>query len=382
MKIAITTTDNREQHARYTLKDPYFGTAPEALLQGFARMPETEVHVISCTRRPMSSPEKLADNIWFHCLDAPRICWLPTAYQGCARVVRRALKVIKPDIVHGQGTERDCAVSAVFSKLPNVLTIHGNILELTRLFPEAHGLPGLIQGKLENVVLKRTGGVFCNSEYTESLVRPRTTRTWRVPNAIREMFFAPAKMDATPRKCTLLNVGIICERKRQWELLEMAHKLHEQGLRFEIQFVGNFPSNPYTAKFRERLNIAETAGYARHLGVKTSEALIECYDAADGMLHFPSEEAFGLVVAEALARGLKFFGPKIGGVGEICSGVADTELLEVNDWDGLAAALARWIRQGHPKSTNAAEIMRQRYHPLVVARRHLEIYREVLNKAP
>src|ERR1700728_4735733 len=127
MKIAFLTIDNREHHGKYSLPAPYFGTAPEALLQGFAGLPDLEVHVISCTRQSMASPEKLAPNIWFHSLFVPRIGWTSTQFQGCVRAVRRKLKVLRPDIVHGQGTERDCAVSAVFSRFPNVLTIHGNM---------------------------------------------------------------------------------------------------------------------------------------------------------------------------------------------------------------------------------------------------------------
>src|SRR5437899_5736932 len=134
MKIAIVTTDNRQNVRNYSLPAPYFGTAPEALLQGFAALPELEVHVLSCTQKPMKSPKKLADNISFHSLYVPKAGWMRTSYQGCIRAVRRKLKVIKPDIVHGQGTERECAISAVFSKFPNVVTIHGNMEELARLF--------------------------------------------------------------------------------------------------------------------------------------------------------------------------------------------------------------------------------------------------------
>ena len=380
MKVAVITTDNREHYRDYGAIPPFFGPAPEALLQGFAGLPELEVHVVSCARSRMTSPEKLAGNIWFHSLYVPKAGWLRTCYFGCLQTVRKRLKSIKPDIVHGQGTERDCAMDTVFSRLPNVLTIHGNILELTRRFNSSHGLPGLIQGRLETLVLKRTDGVFCNSEYTENLVRPRATRTWRVPNAIRELFFAPAKPVAPPAKCTLLNVGVISERKRQTELLDVAQRLHRQGLEFELQFVGEIPQNAYTSKFKERLKEAEAAGYARHLGLKPVPALVGCYDAADGMLHFPSEEAFGLVVAEAMARNVKLFGAKTGGIIDICQGVPDAELFDVDDWNGLTAAIGRWIQSGHPKSTSAAEVMRDRYHPAVVARRHLEIYREVLKK--
>src|SRR6185437_7522962 len=128
MKVAIITTDNREQHPRYSLPMPYFGTAPEALIQGFAQLPDAEVHVLSCTRQVMKqSPEKLAPNVWYHSLLVPRIGWTATAFQGCVRAVRRKLKQLQPDIVHGQGTERDCSLDAVFSGFPNVLTIHGNM---------------------------------------------------------------------------------------------------------------------------------------------------------------------------------------------------------------------------------------------------------------
>ena len=50
MKVALLTIDNRENYRRYAEAQPFFGTAPEALLQGFAMMPEVEVHVLSCAR--------------------------------------------------------------------------------------------------------------------------------------------------------------------------------------------------------------------------------------------------------------------------------------------------------------------------------------------
>src|SRR5215469_2650163 len=101
MKIAIFTTDNREPFKDYANPVPYFGTAPEALLQGFAQLPHVEVHVVTCARAPMQSPEKLADNIFFHSLLVPKIGWMRTAYQGCIRATRKKLREIRPDIVHG-----------------------------------------------------------------------------------------------------------------------------------------------------------------------------------------------------------------------------------------------------------------------------------------
>jgi glycosyltransferase involved in cell wall biosynthesis len=380
MKVAVLTTDSREHFKDYEKQEPYFGAAPEALMQGFARLPEVEVNVISCARAKMQSAQKLAPNIFFHSLHVPKIGWMRTAYQGCIRAVRSKLKGLRPDIVHGQGTELDCAINAVFSGWPNVVTIHGNMAELARLFKARPGSFGWLAARLENLTLKRTAGVFCNSAYTEQLVSPRTPRTWRVPNAIREEFFAPPPEPPHARKCTLVNVGLVSPRKRQLELLDVALALHRQGLDFEFQFIGQAnPRDPYPGAFLEKIRPMETEGFARYAGSKQTHELVRAFDAASALVHFPCEEAFGLVAAEGLARNLKFFGARLGGLIDIAGDAPDAELFPPNDWQGLAAAIAQWIRRGYPQAAGAAAIMRARYHPLVIAQRHMEIYREVLS---
>jgi len=191
MKIAILTTDNREAYRQYSARTPYFGTAPTALLQGFATLPNLEVHILSCTQHPMSSPTKLAENISFYSLHVPKIGWLRTGYAGCICAVRKKLREIQPDIVHAQGTERDCAISAVFQKIPKILTIHGNIRAITKL----HRYPPLsfwwIQSQLEAFCLPRFAGVVCISKYTQQQVSDLAKKTWLLPNATENLFFEP-----------------------------------------------------------------------------------------------------------------------------------------------------------------------------------------------
>jgi glycosyltransferase involved in cell wall biosynthesis len=382
MRVAILTTDNREHHREYSLPKPYFGTAVEALLQGLAEMPELDVHVISCTQGPMKSPEKLADNIWFHSLLVPKIGWLRTGYQGCIRAVRKKLKEIRPDLVHGQGTERDCAISAVFSGFPNVVTIHGNMVPIVRATRAPIGTYWWWTAILERFTLPRTEGVFCNSRYTESVVRPRARRTWLVPNALRREFFeTPLPVTSASSPPTLLNVGNIVPHKRQLELLELAEQLHREGHAFELQFIGAVNTrDKYGATFLGRIKAAERAGFARYVETRSLPDLIAAFDAASALVHVPSEEAFGLVVAEALARNLKFFGTKVGGVSDIACEFEGAELFSLLDSTGLSTAISRWLRAGCPRPQSASIIMRARYHPKAVAARHQEIYREVLSK--
>lgn len=383
MKIAVLTTDNRAHERDYGAPAPRFGTAPEALLQGFARLPEVEIHVISCTQQAMIAPEKLAQNIWFHSLPVSKSGWLRTGYQGCIRAVRHKLRELKPDLVHGQGTERECALSAVFSGFPNVVTIHGNMAALAH---HLHARPfsfNWLAGKLENFTLPRTAGVLCNSAYTEELVRPRSVKTWRVANALREAFFAPPVVtQASPGAAApvLLNIGVISPRKRQLELLALASRLHTRFPQLQWRFIGPAdPGDPYAKAFLNRIQASENTGWARYDGSLSAAQLIAEMDAAGAVVHFPTEEAFGLVVAEALARELKFFGARVGGIPDIAAGVPGAELIESEDWDGLSHAIENWAQTGCYRPSGAAEQIRQRFHPDIIARRHLEIYREVLS---
>jgi glycosyltransferase involved in cell wall biosynthesis len=381
MKIAVLTSDSREHYKDYANPTPAFGAAPEALLQGFAEIGGAEIHVVSCTRQPVNAPEKIAANIWYHNLHVPRIGWLRTGYQGCVRAVRKKLREIQPDIVHGQGTEHNNALCAVFSGFPNVVTIHGNMKALAEYSHARIGSFHWLTARLEALALRRTAGVFCNSTYTENQVALRARRTWRVANPLRSEFFKPPV--AAPRhKNVVLNVGVVCDYKRQLELLDVARRLHEHGLAVEFWFAGACAADsPYGRAFLEKIKMAETAGYARYLGMKNIGELVALLDTVPALVHFPLQEAFGLVVAEGLARGLKFFGARVGGVPDIAEGVPGAELFAKDDWAGLASSVERWLTETQTPCAEAAQIMRQRYAPEVIARRHLEIYREVLGKS-
>jgi glycosyltransferase involved in cell wall biosynthesis len=381
MKIAVLTTDNREHHRRYDLASPYFGPAIEALLQGFAARSDLEIHVVSCTQKPMQSPTQLAENTWFHLLRVPKIGWLRTGYQGCIRAIRRKLRQLQPDIVHGQGTERDCAISAVFSGFPNVITIHGNMRSIARI---THAQPfsyDWCAARLERFTLPRAGGVLCNSAFTQSEVRSLARRTWHVPNALRREFFGHTRgVKPASAKPIILNIGSILKHKRQLEVLAIAKKLHQEGYTFELQFVGVAnPRSRYAAMFLRLIEDAEREGFGRYFETKSLPELIASLDAASALIHIPSAEAFGLVVAEALARNLKFFGTRTGGIVDIAAGIDNAELFSLADQNRLSSAIAKWLCEGCPRPNSAALEMRRRYHPEVIAQRHIELYREMLN---
>jgi glycosyltransferase involved in cell wall biosynthesis len=379
LRIAQLIVDNREAFGEYHKSEPWFGRAPEALLQGFSLMPdEVEVHVVTCAKKSMHSPLQIAPNIFFSSHRVSSIGWLKTCYQGCIRAARAALRKVAPDLVHGQGTERECALSAILSGFPSLITIHGNMDELARLSRAKPLTYAWFAARLENFALPRSRGVLCNSAYTESLVRRRQKTVWRVSNPIRLEYFSDRSDRSIGQTPRLICVGVVCPRKRQVEILRALRLLHERGNRFEIHFVGQAPGTAYSHEFLSLIRSPVYCDFARYHQFMEVKELVHKMDSCDAMVHFPSEEAFGLVVPEAIARGLTFFGASVGGICDIADGIESALLIEPTDWNGLVQHLEAWLRHPAHASESARDKVRARYHPTAIARKHIEIYRKVL----
>jgi glycosyltransferase involved in cell wall biosynthesis len=379
MKIAIITTDNRQHYRNYNETKPGFGTAPEALLQGFAAMPELEVHVVSCIQKPVKSPDKLADNIYFHSLYVPKLGWMRTSYQGCVRAVRRKLKAIQPDIVHGQGTERECAVSAVFSKFPNVLTIHGNM----RLIAQVNQAKPLsffwLAAQLEAIALPKTKGVVCITRYTEEAVKDLAPKTWIVPNAVDASFFDVKNVPDGTR--TVLCVGNISYRKNQTALVKALDSWAANN-KIKLLFLGQANrEEPYVNEF---FDVIATRPWCEYGGFADRDKL-KVHLKSASLLALPSlEDNCPMVVLEAMAAGLPVLAAKVGGLPDLIEEGKNGSFVDPLDASSMEQGVARMLDNidfAKGLALNANRIAHQRYHPSVIARRHVEIYREVLERS-
>lgn len=379
MRICLLTTDNRENFKNYDAREPYFGTAPSALLQGLAAIPEVETHVVSCVQKPVNSPLKLTSNVYYHSLLVPKFGWMRTGFQGCIRAVRKKLREIQPDIVHGQGTERDCAISAVFSGFPNVLTIHGNM----RLIAEVnHAEPFSymwLAARLERFVLPRTGGVVCITNYTRNAVKDLVSRTWVLPNAVDKSYFEVlAAPDAVVPPIGLC-VGAICLRKNQNAFIHALDPL-ARDRKFKIIFAGEVAGDAYGHEF---LALVRERPWCEHIGFIGSEQLKARLATASFVALPTLEDNCPMVVLEAMAAGVPVLASSVGGVPDLVesgkTGLFCDPARPESFREGVEKLLAdcQWAQQ--LAIAAKAEALR-RFHPEVIARKHLEIYREVLKK--
>jgi len=376
LTVVLLTTDNRWVHRDYLNPVPHFGPAPAALIEGFTNLPGIRVHIVSSTNRLMTSPEKLADNIWFHSQYVSRMGWMRTGFMGCIRATRKTLRRIHPDIVHGQGTESDCAMSAVFSHFPNLLTVHGNMRRIAKV--ESHPYNWLA-GRLERFVLPRSLGVVCLTTHTERQVGTLAKRTWIVPNAVDPSFF---EIDSQPDPGIqlILCVATISALKNQIGLIRSLDGLGDKR-KLEIIFLGGGePSSPYCLEFRR---MVESRPWCRYEGYADREQL-KRYLRTATLFVLPSlEENCPMVILEAMAAGVPVLAARVGGVpdlfeegktGFFCDPLQENSMRAAVQTALSDSAVLRQI------ATRAKQEARERFHPKVIARKHLHIYRQVLER--
>jgi glycosyltransferase involved in cell wall biosynthesis len=304
----------------------------------------------------------------------PKIGWLRTGYQGCIRAVHRKLRDIRPHIVHGQGTERDCAISAVFSGYPNILTLHGNM----RLIAQLHHPRPLsflwCAAKLEAFTVPRTDGIICITSYTREAVKSVAAKTWVLPNAVDGTFFQIRPEPSA--KLTILCPASVEKRKNQNALIQALDCIQLPS-NFELLFFGSANGNSsYGAEF---FKLVESRPWCRYGGFANRQELKSHFARSAGLILPSLEDNCPMVVLEAMAAGVPVAAAKVGGVPDLIRDGKTGLLFDPLDPEGMGHAMERLLASREltgPARTEALE----RFNPSVIARRHVEIYREVIEE--
>lgn len=376
MKIAFIVPDNRDHLKQPHLPGPTFGPAPQSLLDGFAQLPgECEIHILSLFHRPLPSPEKLAPNLFFHHAVVPSWGWGRSLYLGCSSAINRLLRKIQPDIVHGQGSETYPAISAARSGWPNVVTLHGNMRAIAEVFRARPFSYLWVIARVEAMALRKTDGVVCISSYTRSLVEALARKTWLLPNAADDPFFDVPRNPAQPPE--ILCIGYTDARKNQIGLIKALDPLAAQH-KFVLRFLGKVSDDDYGREFRELL---KTRPWCQAPGF-TDRAALRAAFARASLLALPSvEENCPMVVLEAMAAGLPVGAAKVGGVPDLVENQKTGLFFDPADAESIRRAIEPFLTSpslGETMGQAGRAVAQARFRPKEIARRHLEIYREIV----
>ncbi|MEP7177897.1 MAG: glycosyltransferase family 4 protein [Pseudonocardiales bacterium] len=212
--------------------------------------------------------------------------------------------------------------------------------------PLADARPGLDVVEAERAVLGVAAAVVTTSTWTRDWLLGRYSlpgdRLHVVPPGVDAAGLAPG----TPAGGALLCVAAVTPNKGHDLLLAALATLTD--LPWHLTCVGTLSLDP---EFAERLGSQAQADALSDritfVGARTGADLDAAYAAADVLVLASRGETYGMVVTEALARGLPVVATAVGGLpealGEVADGSRPGVLITPGDSAALAAALRRWL---------------------------------------
>jgi glycosyltransferase involved in cell wall biosynthesis len=232
----------------------------------------------------------------------------------------------------------------IASTAPEVLVPHTGRLRLVVLvhMPLGHRpIAAQARGR-ERAVLRAAAAVLTTSQWSRS----RVLGLYRL--APDEVHVAEPGVDraelatGTPAGGALLCVAAVSAEKGHDVLVEALRTISE--LSWKCVCVGSLDREPL---FVEELRRRALDGRVLFAGPLTDAELERSYAAADLMVLASRAETYGMVVTEALARGLPVVATDVGGVSEALGCGADGTrpglLVAPGDPAALAAALRSWL---------------------------------------
>jgi len=147
----------------------------------------------------------------------------------------------------------------------------------------------------------------------------------------------------------LLSVAAVIPRKGHDRLLDAREPL--QSRRWHCRCIGSLERDPaFVERLRRRVLDGGMDGRVRFAGPQAEAELAKSYASADVLVLPSRAETYGMVVAEALARGLPVIAADVGGVPEALGHGADGSrpglLVPPGDPAALCDALRAWLDDG------------------------------------
>ena len=138
LHVAMLATDANEglgfTHHDTSRSSPVLHAAVETLLDGLSRIDQLEVSVFFPKRQPEAGDARQEGNIRFVPVPYQPVGFgrFRSNYLGRALALTRAISKLPHGVVHAQGTEREPGLVAIRSHLPSLITLHGNMTEISR----------------------------------------------------------------------------------------------------------------------------------------------------------------------------------------------------------------------------------------------------------
>jgi glycosyltransferase involved in cell wall biosynthesis len=355
----------------------------QVLAESMASIQGFQVNVITSSRQFRDTRIIRDGNLNVTYFVTPPKANMFTLFQYTKWRILKRIEKIKPDIVHGIGTEHLWPYIAVSSSYPSVITMHGIMSEVKKNIKIPSFSRLRIFCQLERYVLKRAKHLIAISPYVESVVRPQTKAAiYPVENATHNFFFAAKPNPLLSRN--ILFVGNLSERKSVLDLLIAYKELClEDNLEYRLILVGPKNKNRYSQRVQHYLHEHKLEAKVKIKGFLLPQELMKEYENA-AFLVLPSvQETAPGVVTEAMSVGIPVIATRLKGIEHMVIDGKSGSLFPAHDISALKQQMRVLIE--NPRLRNdmgklGRSIAVRRWYPGIITERTLEVYRTVLGR--
>ncbi|MBM3703350.1 MAG: glycosyltransferase family 4 protein, partial [Actinobacteria bacterium] len=311
-----------------------------------------------------------------------------TCLWQCSKItIHRFLDQIKPDIVHGIGTEHPFAYVAISSRFPSVITVHGVMSEVVKKVSVGLLSPKRAYSSLEKYVLKRAQHIISISPYVKTSLGKyaRDAKFYDIENCIDEVFFDMSYSANNIQKPAVLFIGMLQPRKGVLELAQAFKIVNEKHSDVSLKIVG--PVLPgeeeYYSNLMSYIKDNKLTNNVEFLGYRDAISTAKELSKANMLVLSSREETAPMVISEAMAVGIPVIATKVGGVPSMIRDGETGFLVDIGDIEGLAQRMSLLLEDETLRKEmgrKAREEARRRFHPNVIAEKTREVYQRILEQ--
>jgi glycosyltransferase involved in cell wall biosynthesis len=353
-------------------------TWQRVLLSEFGRNSTLRIHVIVLRKHIQRSFDFEQNGVVFHVLKIPRGLRASSLFWFDTFLIRRALKKIKPDLVHAWGTERGAALIASRLNYPSVVTIQGLLTWYQKLVPLA--AYERFAAFFEKISLKRTEIATTESSFAVEYLKNKYPRlhVHQVEHA-PNWLFQHIQRRPQLKPIRFVSVGTLDYRKGTDLLLRALDELSREIL-FELVLISG-PDQTYLNSIKPTVSPELWRRIILKTHLSPSDVANEL--SISTMLLMPTRaDTSPNAVKEAVVAGTPVVASAIGGIVDYIHPGKNGFLFQSNDLEGFVKAIRAacehpLFSQGQVEADTLKQT-RKYLSPDTMAQRFLEIYNNVL----
>ena len=341
-----------------------------------------ELHIVTHTDEIEEDKIIKANGITYHYLKCPKRLRAATLFQFDRHRLHKKFNEIKPDIINAHHTD-EFAYSAVTSKFPSVITVHGIFSELLKLSPSKLLNRDHVTSYIERIVLKRAKDIISTSPYVEEVIRHMTKANLHfIENSVNPALFEIN--NSQDHSNEILYIGVIHPNKGVLDLVKSITLIMKSIPGVKLTLIGSISS--HAPGFFQKLKL-----YIKEQGIEENIEFLVFVDediklkylSKSSILVLPSkQETFSVVVAEAMAAGLPVVASRVGGVPYTAIEDKSALFFESGNIEELAEKSIALLKDKETRlemGRFAKEEALRRFHPKLIAEQTKSICENILD---